>query len=72
MLIEYLFKQTGSTYISDLLYSDSWKKVMREIASKDELLEKFSLKDWQEALMYLKNEKINSNDPKEFIKRLLG
>lgn len=49
-ILEYLRKQCGMDYISDLATTDRWKKVIAKTNVSE-----FSLEEWNEAVHYLKN-----------------
>lgn len=71
MLLEYIYKHSGVLYMSDLKVSDKWRVVVLCIISDEQLMSSFSLKDWQDALAYLKGEQLASDNPQDIIDRLL-
>lgn len=71
MLLNYLRIRIGVPYVSDLRYSHMWQDVLLCLSLDGEAYQMFSLHDWQEALMYLKGEELDSENPRDYLARLL-
>lgn len=72
MLLKYLLARTGMTNLNELKCSDIWEDVLVCMALDNALCNMFSICDWQEALVYFKNEQLSSDDPSDYLKRLLA
>ena len=71
MLLNYLCMRISTKHKSDLRYSDLWKDVLLVMYQDKELCRRFSIYDWQAALLYLKSEELLSDDYEDYLKRLL-
>ena len=71
MLLEYIYKKSGVLYMSDLKIGEKWKPTVEDICADQQLLGQYSVKDWRDALVYLKNEKLESDNVQDYIDRLI-
>lgn len=71
MLLNYLCMRIGANHKSDLKYSDLWEDVLLAMCQDVELCRMFSIYDWQEALLWLKQEHLTSDNYADYLKRLL-
>lgn len=71
MLLNYLHLRIGGPYLSDLKYTDLWQDVLRAMYRDKEFCQSFSIRDWQETLLYLKGEELVSDNYEDYLKRLL-
>lgn len=71
MLLTYMCVRLDLPYMSDLRYSDLWQDLLIVMYQDKELCSSFSILDWQEALLYLKQEELLSDNYEDYIKRLL-
>ena len=71
MLLNYLRMRIGAPYISDLHYSTMWKQVLLCMSLDRDTCNMFSIRDWREALLYLKGDDFKSEDYKDYLNRLI-
>lgn len=71
MLLNYLCIRLSVNDKFHLRYTDLWQDVLLVMYQDKELCRKFSLHDWQEALLCLKGENLVSADYEDYLKRLL-
>lgn len=70
-LLEYLAKQSGCYYISDLRFTKVWKKVLNEMKKEENILRHFSIYEWEEAIRYLKKVEPYENSIESILEQLL-
>lgn len=71
MLLKYLLMRTGNVSLDELKYSNIWEEVLLCMSLDSDVCNMFSIHDWQETLLYFKGERLSSDNPRDYLHKLL-